>query len=144
MKDDLLPVEDTVSRFIGGSKVIGNRVSGQAFRLRSDEDALSVNWLEFLSSSGTREEQIEQVRQVFINKNFTLGATAKFAALNVNEITTQVERETGGNSIVTVKHDPLDDDPSHSGIYDIPLDSEDIIAETIAMLVKAGDLFPAK
>ena len=84
MKDAPIPDDDHVSRYVPFTKLTrdGRSVSGAAFQLRPNEDALSVNWLEYFDL-GDRDAEIQEVRKAFIDKDRTLQAKAKFAVLEV-------------------------------------------------------------
>ncbi len=131
MTGDPIPPSDHVARYCPGSTIApGGRVSGTAFRLRAGEEYLSVNWLEFFNLP-SRAHQIAEVRRILDTK-LTLGRTAKIAVLNVGEITNNVREQNPDGSEVSVRHEPLDDDPSHGGIFDV---NSDLIADLIAEII---------
>lgn len=138
-----IPDSDYVSRYVGGSKIVNNRITGSAFELKENETALSVNWLEYFSLP-SQEEQIEEIRKVFNSKGYTLGASAKFVALNSGRLCSYVKEESPNNSILSVQRDPVADDPSHSGIFGIPEIDNMIISEIIAELVSEENTYPAR
>jgi hypothetical protein len=91
-----------------------------------------VNWLEELRRSD-RASQIRDLQELYARK-LRVGAAARIAILNVGIVQTKVERDSSDRRVLRVMHDPEPDDPSHSGIYDIPYDDE-IVAELIAQVV---------
>lgn len=134
MKGDAIPDDNHISRYVGKSKIVNGRISGEAFRLRDDEESISVNWLEFFGLQD-RNEEIDEVRKAFVNKQRTLGAQAVFAALNVGEVKEYVQQESEDNRELSVLHDPDEPvDMSHAGIYNFPRNDPsigDMIAELI-------------
>ncbi len=101
--------------------------------LRADEESLSVNWLEFLNCS-SRECEITKIRTIY-SEAFTIGARAKIAVLNVGEVCEKVLTESPDGRNLEVLHDPLVNDQSHSGIYNLKQDDE-LIAELILETVR--------
>ena len=120
MKGDPIPDDDHTSRYVGGSKIASSgRITGAAFQLRSGEESLSVNWLDFLNLAN-RGSEIQQIRRVFLNKGRTLQAKAKFVVLNVGKTRAYVQQESKDGCLLSAQHDPKELDPSHSGIFGIP------------------------
>lgn len=145
MKNDPIPNEHHVSRYCGFTQLTENgRITAQAFRLRQDknEKSLSVNWLEYFGLRN-RSAEIQEIRNAFIKKGRTLAAKAKFAVLNVGKLREHVYKESLYERIIRILHDPLDNDPSHSGIYNIPID-DFFIAELIAEIVREEMTYPAR
>ncbi len=87
---------------------------------------MSVNWLEFLGLSG-RAEQISEVRRALQAGGLTIKVSGKIAVGNVGQMIEAVGNERG----ISVKHEPLAHDPSHSGIFNLGPD-DDLIADLIA------------
>ncbi len=143
VKDDPIPDNDHVSRYVGGSKMTrSGRITGEAFQLHPDEEALSVNWLEYFGL-GDRNAKIQEVRKVFVEKGRTLQAKAKFAVLSVGETREYVQQESSDNRVLSVLHEPSPRDASHSGIYNIPGD-DPAIGDMIADLIEADAIYPAQ
>lgn len=152
MKGDLIPDADHILRLVGGSHVDtdenGNPViTGGGFIARPrDDNKPSYNWLE--TFEGTVAEQVQQVRNV---SRMAPGATAKLARLNVGEVRRHIEANTDESRVVTVIHDPLDEengkaaDPSHALMTNIPTEDDpqgEQIGDLIAQCVIES--FPAR
>ena len=133
MKGDKIPDSDHVIRFCRPMQVSDGQIQAVAFMLRSGEKSLSVNWLEFLNCSN-RDSEITEIRNIYSTK-LDVGARAKLAVLNVGEVREQVLTESPDRRHIEVLHDPMDDDPSHSGIYNLEPDGE-LIAELILETVR--------
>ena len=122
----------------GGSHIREDgTIAATAFKPRSNEAFLSVNWLESLGLSG-RLAQIEVVRRVLAGKR-TVGATAQFAILNVGQACETVRRNSLDHTVLTVRHEPeiesgRPQDTSHSGIYGVPAD-DNTVPELLAAAV---------
>ncbi|MEW6380761.1 MAG: hypothetical protein AB1611_14290 [bacterium] len=113
-----------------------------SFCLRSGELSLSVNWLEFLDPNN-RDTAIEKLRQIF-TKKFTGGvsANAKLAVLNVGETITHVSNENG--RLLKVFQEPLDNDPSHCGIHNLPATEEEAMLIGMLIAEKVCELYSAR
>ena len=137
MKDDQVPDSDHITRYCGGSSVESDgTINRMAFRLRKDEEYLSVNWLEFLEKT-SREEEITEVRNV-LRKKLTLGSRSRITVANVGSLINHIRAER----ILKVQHEPeLPDDPSHSGIFGYGID-DDLIELMIAEVFQES--YPAK
>ncbi len=93
--------------------------SALAFRLRPNEEYLSVNWLEHFGASDLNTA-IVCLREVFLNKPYRLQSKARFAVLNVEAVKNAVREAT--KSEPSIKHLPSRNDPSHAGILAGTLD----------------------
>jgi hypothetical protein len=144
MKDDPIPDDDHVSRYVAFTKLTRDgRISGAAFQLRPDEDALSVNWLEYFGL-GDRGAEIQEVRKMFADKGRILQAKAKFAVLDVGATKEYVQQESDDNRVLSILHDPLpSEDESHAGIYNVPRD-DPAIGDMIAELIEEEAIHPAR
>lgn len=134
---DLVPDSDHISRFCRRGQLTENeRITGKSFRLRQNEKSLSANWLELLGLEN-RESEIEEIRRVFTNKPFTLKKKDKFAVLNVGEMREHVLNKSLDKRVLSVLHEPEDEDndPSHSGIHGLNFE-DDLISDLIAEKVK--------
>ncbi len=140
MKGDPLPQQSHISRYCSALHCTENgQVTGRAFQVRTTEEYLSVNWLEFLQLND-RKEEIKKIRKILASK-LTLGAKAKIAVLNVGEIIDFIRSQSADGRNMSVLHEPEEDDPSHSGIYGYGYDDQ-LIAFLIAELIK--EAYPAK
>lgn len=138
MKGDPVPNKDHICRYCSATQCTEKgQVTGAAFQLRTIDENLSVNWLEFLRLAN-RQEQISEVRRVL---SLTLVAKAKIAVLNVGEILNYVRTQSPDSRNLSVLHNPEEDDPSHSAIYGFRYDDY-LIADLIAEVVQAT--YPAR
>ena len=128
MKGDKIPDQHHIARYCKPTQVEDGQIQATAFMLRTGEESLSVNWLEFLNCS-SRESEITEIRNLYSSK-LSVGVRAKIAVLNVGEVRQKVLTESPDGRNLEVIHDPLIDDPSHSGIYNLKQDGE-LIAELI-------------
>jgi hypothetical protein len=129
-----------IFRYVGGASIDGDFIEPAAFRRKVKdgklEEGLSVNWVEYFKKA-TPKEAIAPLREIF-DKKFKIGATAKFALLNVGAAKTAAARYTA----VSIVLDEQDDDPSHSLIkdYDDALNNQ--VAEELKKVI--NESFPAK
>jgi hypothetical protein len=142
VKGDQIPDPDHIAKFCRPGQVADEQIQATAFMLRSNEEYLSVNWLEYLNCSN-RDHEINEIRNVYSAK-LNIGARAKIAVLNVGEVCERVLKESEDRRNLEVLHDPIEDDlydPSHSGIYNLTQDDE-LIAELI--LETVHEAYPAR
>lgn len=132
MKGEKVPDQNHVARFCRPMQAPEGQLQATAFMLREGEESLSVNWLEFLNCSN-RESELTKIRKIY-SETFTVGARSRIAILNVGEVRKKVLNESPDNRNIEVLHDPLINDPSHSGIYNLKQDDE-LIAELILQTV---------
>ena len=133
MKGETIPDQNHIARFCRPMQAPEGQIQATAFMLREGEESLSVNWLEFLNCS-SRESEITKIRTIY-SETFTVGARARIAILNVGEVRKKVLTESPDGRNLEVLHDPLMNDPSHSGIYNLKQDDE-LIAELILETVR--------
>ncbi len=133
MKGETIPDQNHIARFCRPMQAPEGQIQATAFMLRADEESLSVNWLEFLNCSN-RESEITKIRTIYSEK-ITVGARAIMAILNVGEVRKIVLTESPDGRNLEVLHDPLINDLSHSGIYNLEQDDE-LIAELILETVR--------
>ena len=140
MEGDPLPDDDHVSRCCKPSSVGTHGLPlASAFRLRSSESYLSVNWLEALGASST-DDAVHRIRALFLASEFGLRASGRFAVLNVGAAKAVVRQELSLS--LRIEHDPLPDDPSHAGISGFPADDLADALE-LAALVSQEHSYPA-
>lgn len=139
-----LPGASTIVRYVGFTRIRGNRVDGSAFCRRPGESGLSINWLDYFADLA-KERQLDLVRQ---SAQISLGARAVFAELNVGETRQQLSDTLPGLRFVhspAPATDRYPADPSHSEILGLPpAETEDmalLIGDMIAQQVKV--LHPA-
>jgi hypothetical protein len=143
MKDDPIPINNHVSRYVSGSKITrSGRITGAAFELRPKENALSVNWLEYLGLED-RNLEIQEIRKVFVAKGWNLRPEARFTVLNVGETKAHVRQESDDNRVLPILHHPSLKDDSHSRIYNVPRD-DPAIGDMIAELIEDEAIYPAR
>lgn len=149
MKGDSVPPADHISRLCGGSHIDPDTgsVGPGAFMLKPKDvdNALSVNWLEFLSLAD-RAAQIAEVQHVLAKKMKKIGPTSRLAVLNTGRAIEAISEATAVKLRISVVHDPqsvpgLWDDPSHSGIHGLPLDDD---SPAVALAQCVVTLYSAK
>ena len=118
---------------------MGPHAGGSDFCLRtsrSDENGLSVNWLEAFGPN--KVHQLSEVRRLF---RLRLRPSGRFAEMNVGAVLHEVAEELDTLRIV---HDPLeaeerfDADPSHAEIIGLPRGGADqavLVGDLIAECV---------
>jgi hypothetical protein len=142
MKGDTIPDQHHVARLCDNKHIDGGFIQATAFMLKSGEENLSVNWLEFLNCS-CRESEIDELRKTY-SKKLRLGAKAIIAVVTVGEVREKVLTESPDRRNLKVLHDPqygIVNDPSHSGIYNLKHNDE-LIAELILETVR--ETYPAR
>lgn len=127
MKGDRLPPQDHIARYCGRQQISEDgQIAPTAFHLKSDEDYLSVQWLEILEQPDRISEMTEVRRLLSLGLN--MGSTAQITVLNVGEVCKHVEEAAGLG--IRVLHEPVVNNLSHSGIHDTAQD-EALISELI-------------
>jgi hypothetical protein len=117
-----LPNEDHVMRYVPWRKLLRDEDNnvlgflGEAFKLRVDEEYLSVNWLEYFD--GDRETKIQASVRTF-RSTLTVGTKSAFGVGNVDKIK-EICHARGAT--VRIVYEPTDDNLSHSAIRRIPRD----------------------
>ncbi len=134
MEGDRVPDKHHIARYCQPKYIADEQIQPGAFMLRTTDESLSVNWLEFLDCS-SRENEITELRRIYAAKLRRVGARAKIALLNVGEVCENVITESPDRRKLEVLHDPEIDDPSHSGIYNLKQDDE-LIAELILEAIR--------
>lgn len=135
-----LPASANIVRYVGFSRIRGNRVDGTAFCRRPNEIGPSIHWLDYYSDL-PKEGQLDRVRQLI---RLDIGARAGFAELNVGETRQYIGDELPALRFVhapSPANDRYPADPAHSNILGLPrADDEDLallIGDMIARQVKA-------
>lgn len=140
MGDDLDPAHH-IFRYVGGGSIEDGVINSSAFRRKIKdgtlESGLSVNWVEWFNTP-TPAEAVQPLREVFAAKNFTLGAKAKFALLNV----ATAKEAAAQYTTVSIILDELPDDKSHSLITNYAEALNDQVAEQLQKAII--DSYPAR
>ena len=139
MRGQKLPDGDHIARLCPPKTTPNGIITGAAFLLKTNEDGLSVNWLEFLKCS-CREDEIKEVREIYSRKLHVKKAS-RIAVLNVGITCNTVFEQSPDNRRIVVYHQPdLPDDPSHSEVLNLR-DDDELIAELIQRTVQEN--YPA-
>jgi hypothetical protein len=142
MKGDEIFDQDHVSRYCSPIHAPDGNIQATAFMLRQVDENLSVNWLEYFKCS-SRESEIAELRKVYSAKNLIIKVNGKIAVLNVGEVRETVLAGSPDGRKLEILHDPEENDPSHSGIYNLKHDDE-MIAELILETVRENEIYPAR
>lgn len=136
MKGDSVPLQDHVTRWCKPSHVDGDVIGVDAFLLeeKDTDNALSVNWLEFLKCAD-RASEIAEIQKVLSSKLKKVSKNSRIAVLNVGGVLEAVDESSNGKLRVAVLHNPDKeegkwDDPSHSSIYGLTRDQDAQTAAT--------------
>jgi len=134
MKGDQVPEGHHITRLCQTTQISElGEILAPAFMLRPKEQELSVNWLEFLNCLD-RQSEIEQIRNVYAEKELRVGAGYKIAVLIVGNVRRRVLEESPDGRNIRVLHEPEYNDPSHSAVDNLRHD-DFFIAELIARTV---------
>ena len=143
MQRDKIPENHHASRHIGRTKIDNGRVTGAAFRRREFEESISVNWLEYFGLEDW-SDSLRRVTQALERKGRTVGRFSKYALINVGKMRAYVLENSEYRLNLSVLHDPeMPHDPSHSGIFNVPVDDH-AIGDLIADTVHEDAVLPAK
>ena len=132
MTGDSLPDGHHIVRYVKPTLVEDEIVDGSAFLLGSDQQGLSVNWLEAFGYDD-ESRHLSEVRRL---SRLRLARNGRFAKLNVGEtkrLVSEVVEELGIIEAPLAPTDEFEVDPSHAEITGLPPEESDE-----AMLV--GDL----
>jgi hypothetical protein len=101
----------------------------QAFELRAEEAALSVNWLEF--HVGDEDTQIlRTVRSFRQNRDISLTSKCAFGIANIGDVK-NVCLHSGTK--VRVVHSPSANNPAHAEVRELPRDNLELL-ESLAVI----------
>jgi hypothetical protein len=125
-----LPADHHIFRYVGGGSIDGDFVDPAAFRRKIKdgemETGLSVNWVEWFEAA-TPHEAVQPLRDVFIKKGFRVGATSRFALLNV-----AIAKESASlYARVSIVQDEQPNDESHSLVKDYAEALNEQVAEQL-------------
>ena len=136
MSDIDIPDADNVVRYLGGSKIDGNVVLGEGFRLPEEDptrDKLSINWLDYFEGL-SKEEQIAEVRSLSTLKVRPKG---RWVELNVGKTRDHLRNEL---EALRFANSPTCHDPSHGDIEGLPgaeSPMSSLVGDLIAQCVQA-------
>ena len=138
MTQNTLPDISILLRYVRSRMILDNgRPDGSAFILGSDEQELSVNWLDYFTGK-PKAEQVQRVREVI---QLNLGKKDRLAECNVGAV-----KQTGAlrNHTLNLIHSPslplgeYGPDPSHALVYGLPPTDDDeaaLVGDMIALCV---------
>lgn len=134
MKGDKIPNCDHIARLCFRKYVspLDGQIQAGAFMLGERHKSLSVNWMESLNCSN-RENEIIELRNIY-NRKMHIKQRDTIAVLNVGQVHDTVLNKSQDRRNLDILHDPTGFDPSHSGIYNLRHDDEEIgelILETV-------------
>ncbi len=138
MTGDQLPDNDHFARYCRPQQIRKGRPAVSAFVPRTNEDHLSVNWLEFFDADPLGVA-VARVRED-LGAILSLGVGGRFAVLNVGAAKSGVLTATG--HLIRIEHAPLGGNLSHAGIYDYPTDLRAAALE-LRELATAQNVYPA-
>lgn len=140
MGEELDPAHH-IFRYVGGASIDGDDIDSAAFRRKLKdgvlEAGLSTNWVEWFGLANPRDA-VAPLKEVFTKKNFSLGATSKFALLNVGE----AKEKTSKYAAISVAYDPQPNDESHALVSSYQEALNDQVAEQLQKAIIAS--FPTK
>ncbi len=107
-----------------------------AFEIREKDEFLSVNWLEYWSSS----DMGKALGCVRGELSLSRRPGGRFAVLRVSQIKGAIDRLTQRKSAVT--HQPTPEMESHAGVFGFFQNDREVAAE-LARIVTTSAVFPA-
>ena len=132
--NDALPDSDHILRYCSPIHVDkeSENIKASAFRFRSSEEYLSVNWMECFDKPV--EEQTDEIRTA-LSKKLKLKSNGRFTRLRVGTVKKRIQN-------AEVKHVPEPEDPSYAGIYPGKQDNREATLKLVNV-IKPDDVFPA-
>jgi hypothetical protein len=139
--DDLDPAHH-IFRYVGGGSIEDGVIDSSAFRRKKMPDGtlesgLSVNWVEWFNTA-TPAEALQPLRDVFVAKKRSIGATAECAMLNVGAAKEAASRYADVSVILNAE--PID--KSHSLVTGYADALNDQVAEQLQTAISAR--YPAR
>ena len=137
MTGDNIPDDHHIVRYVKPTLVEDETVDGSAFLLRSDEQGLSVNWLEAFGYDD-ESHRLSEVRRL---SRLRLTRNGRFAKLNVGATKRHVSEAVEELGIVEAplsRTAEFEADPSHAEIIGLPPGESDeamLIGDLIAECV---------
>ncbi len=149
-----VPGADHVARYLKPTACDNGTATSSGFQYKKGTDGkpnereISVNWLEFFNKEAPIQDNLEKVREAFLEKQYGLRKNGRFAVLNIGEMCDKVEEGTAEHTELVslmVKHTPFKDDLSHSSIFGMPSDVEGefLVSAILANCANGTGLFPA-
>jgi hypothetical protein len=140
---DDLPPDHHIFRYIGGGSIHDDFIEPAAFRRKNKggqlEAGLSVNWVEWFGTA-TPEEAVQPLCAVFRNKEYKVGATSRFALLNV----ATAKESASKYAPISILQYKQPKDESHSLVTAYPEALNDEIAEQLHKAMITSYLTTAK
>lgn len=134
-----IPGNNHITRHVGPGQVFPDgRISGQAFRRRVGEEYMSVNWIEYFGSIG-HSDAVQTICKL-LRKKRGIKLNSKLVVISVGKMTEYVKKEA--NIALYVKHTPDVIDPSHSGVFNMPID-DTAVGNHIAKIIDKDAVYPA-
>ena len=141
MDNDPIPPPDHIARYCSFKRLSADGSPTYfAFQLKPTENYLSVNWLEYLGQS-THKQAIDEIKQVLRHKGFDVRPSGKFAVLNVEQVCKYVANQTNEERTLSVLHKPEPLDNSHSGVFGLRQEENQVVETLIAQ--KVSEVFSA-
>lgn len=122
-----VPDEDHIVRYVGWNQVAKDAnflvlgISAEAFRRRSNEDGLSVNWLE--RADADAETKLRRTVEL-LTAGITIGKKSRVAVLSVSVFKTICASR---HARVRIVHVPEDDNEPHSEVRQLSRDDDELL-----------------
>ena len=118
-----IPTGDHVCRYCKPSSIVDGKLMGEAFRIRRNEDHLSVNWAEYLGARDAAEAA-DMVCRLLHGKDFEVKSGGRIAVIGVG--TAVSAALDAARKRIRIRHMPKPGDKSHSGISGYTYDDYEI------------------
>ena len=129
--------ESHVARYCTFSRLEDGHPLPAAFSIRSDEDFLSSNWIEYFDMTDL-ENGMKKVREEF-QKHHSITKKGRFVVLNVGDTKKTIKIEHGTE--LWIEDLQEEDYPSHAGIW-FPQEDNLVISTMLCEMVKPHDIHP--
>ena len=127
MSQNNVPDEDHIVRYVSWQRVDkdadGNvrGILAEAFRRKSDEDGLSVNWLE--RAAAPAAQKLKKTVEL-LTKDLKIGPKSRVAVANVAVFKKVCGRR---NAKIRIVHIPVDGNEPHSEVRQFPRDDDELL-----------------
>ena len=111
---DEIPDVDFIVRYCSPNRVKNNIIMPSAFKIRHNEDYLSVNWI---PKNLDTQIGLERIRAILQYKKFNIKADGRFVIFNIGIIKLYVHKLTGIK--ISICHKFSTSDSTHAGIFPI-------------------------